>query len=102
LYELPGSLPSGGYDVLVSGYTPATDGKLHADLIHRSSGGDVPLGGLDSAAPGAPSFHLQPWIKGTIPLGSLTSGAGDALILRIAYLTGTADFSVLETSLTIP
>jgi hypothetical protein len=32
----------------------------------------------------------------------LWAASGDGLVLRIAYLSGSSDFTVIETSMTIP
>jgi hypothetical protein len=88
---------------MANGVTTATDAKLHADIIHRLAGAnDVILGGLDSTPPSIIDFHLRPWIQGTVNLPAVDGGSGDGLVLRITYLSGSANFTVIETTMTIP
>jgi hypothetical protein len=61
----------------------------------------VTIGGIDST-PQQPGFHLEPWLDGDVNAAALTAQAGDGLVLRINYVSGTGDFTVIETSLTIP
>jgi hypothetical protein len=101
-YKLPGSLPAGAYHIHADADTQSTDAKLHADLLYRKVGAaDVTIGGIDST-PQPPGFHLQPWLDGTLNEPALSAQAGDGLVVRINYVTGTGDFTVIETSLTIP
>jgi hypothetical protein len=89
--------------VTANGVTTAADALLHADLIHRLPGAsDVILGGLDSTPQAFTDFHLKPWIQGTVRLPAVDGGSGDGLVLHIHYVSGSANFSVLETSMTIP
>ena len=95
-------MPAGSYGVLARGYTASTAAMLHADLIHRRASGDELLGGLDSKPQSGTDFHLKPYIDEALSLPALTAGVGDSFVLRITYASGTSDFSVLETSMTIP
>ena len=105
---MPGALPAGGYDVLLSGYSADASAKLHAELLHRSGGGadggvDELLASLDGTPPPSGSgLHLEPWLSGTACAGALDAAPGDGLILRITAPDATSDFILLETSLTIP
>lgn len=106
-YQLPGALPAGGYDVLLSGYTADPNARLHAELLLRSGGAD---GGVDQRLasfdgmppPPGGGLHIQPWLAGSACLGPLQAVPGDGLVLRITDPDGTSDFILLETSLTIP
>jgi hypothetical protein len=85
--------------VVARGYTSAADAELSADLIVRRAGQpDQSLGTL-SSTPQAPSFFLKAYISGVINIPEQT---GDALVLHVTYLRGSAVFTVLETKLTIP
>ena len=108
-YALPGPLPAGAYSLLVRGYTAAADAKLHADLLRRPA--DAPDGGaadqviasVDSSPPPAGGgFHLQSWIEGILCAPAIAAEPGDGLVLRIQYQSGAKDFTVVETSLSIP
>ena len=100
-YPLNRSIPAGGYSVLIQGVIGAPDAKLHADLIYRPSGGpDTTIAGLDGISQ-PPSFHLQPWIQGTICGDAITPNPGDGLVLAISY-SGSQSASVIETNLTTP
>jgi hypothetical protein len=102
-YKLPGTLGPGTYTVTANGVTTAADAMLHADIIHRMSGAsDVILGGLDSKPPSVMDLHLQTWIQGSVSLPAVPGGSGDGLVLRVGYIRGSSDFSVIETSMTIP
>ena len=102
LYKLPGGLPAGAYHVHADADTQSTDAKLRADLLYRHAGAaDVILGGIDSTLQ-PPGFHLQPWLDGDVQAPALAAQAGDGLVLRIDYVSGTGPFTVIETSLTIP
>lgn len=101
-YALTGPLPAGTYAVLANGITQATDAKLHADLIFRpKSGADQVIGSLDST-PQPAGFHLEPWVQGNICGQAVAASAGDALVLKFTYTSGSKPFTVLETHLTIP
>jgi hypothetical protein len=102
LYKLRGSLPAGAYHIHANADTQSTDARLRADILYRHAGAaDVTLGGIDST-PQPPGFHLQPWLDGTVNAAALAAQAGDGLVLRIDYVSGSGDISVIETSLTIP
>ncbi|HZS35543.1 MAG TPA: hypothetical protein VFF06_01890 [Polyangia bacterium] len=101
-YALKGPLPAGAYHIHANAYTPAADAMLRADLLHRAAGGDALLGGIDSTPQPGGSLHLAPWLDGTVTLPALDARAGDGLVLRIAYVSGSSAFTVIETSLTIP
>jgi hypothetical protein len=90
--------------LLVRGYTADLGARLHAELaLHPASGPDQPLGSLDSAAAAADAgFHLQAWIDGTLCVGTLAPQPGDGLLLTITYASGAADFTVLETTMSVP
>jgi hypothetical protein len=102
-YPLPGAKPAGGYALQVSAVTGAPDPKLHADLLLRSGGSDHTLASLDSTPPPMPgSFHLQTLIQGNFCAQAITPQTGDGLVVRINYVSGSADLSVIETTMTTP
>jgi hypothetical protein len=87
--------------VEASAVASGADAKLRAELIlHPLAGADHSIGTIDST-PLAGGFHLVPWIQGNICGEIPMTAAGEGLILRFAN-TGSSDFSVLETKLTIP
>ncbi|HJU24582.1 MAG TPA: hypothetical protein VJ891_18930 [Casimicrobiaceae bacterium] len=102
MYRLRGALPAGAYHLHADGDTQSTTAKLHADLVFRHAGApDATIGGIDST-PQPPGFHLQPWLDGDVHAPALAAQPRDALLVRIDYVSGTGDFTVIETSLTIP
>lgn len=104
LYKLPGLLPAGEYKIGVFGFTRATDARLRAELLYRSaSNADTVLGTVDSVPiPRDTGTSLKAWIEGSLDLPTLQAQQGESLLLHIVYVSGSADFYVLETSLTIP
>lgn len=94
---------------MVRGYTAATDAKLRAELLVRPRGagdggvGEVKIASVDSTPPPpGGGFHLQAWIDAIVCAPAVQAEAGEGLVLRIEYLSGAKDFSVVETQFTVP
>jgi hypothetical protein len=88
--------------VLANGITQADNAKLHADLIYRPmAGADQVIGRIDGT-PQMGGFHLQPWLQGNVCGKAIAATAGDALVLKLDYVSGSNPFIVLETHMTIP
>src|SRR5258706_15507536 len=98
---------TGGYQVEVEGFNSSDDAHITAELILRSSGNadggsDVQLASLDGPPPTTgDGFHSRPWIN---KAACLTAGGntGDALVLRINYVSGSSIFGSITTNLKIP
>ena len=85
------------------GYTQGMDAKLRASVLHRRMGVTLlTLGGVDSNPQPAPAGELQAWVEGKVSAPALRAIAGDELVLHIDFPTGSANFVVIETSLSIP
>ena len=106
-YKLPGPLPAGSYAVQIDGYSSANDAHIRADLVLRPAGavdggGDVIVASIDGPPPPASDgFKSRNWIKTKACSGPL-GGAGDGLVLIVNYLSGSAIFGSIVTSLTVP
>ena len=107
-YKLSGALPTGGYLVDIEGYNSSTDAHVTAELLLRPAGavdgggGDVQLAMIDGPPPTTgDGFHLRPWINKTACLTG-TGAAGDGLVLRVNYVSGSSIFGSIVTSLKIP
>jgi hypothetical protein len=103
LYKLSAPLATGGYQVEVEGYNSSEDAHITAELLLRSSGGaDVQLASLDGPPPtSGDGLHSRPWINKTACL-TAAGNAGDALVLRVNYLSGALIFGSISTNLKIP
>jgi hypothetical protein len=105
-YKLPGPLPAGGYALQVNGFSNAKDSHIRADLVLVSGGADGGTETQIATADGPPpppndGFHAQTWIKTTL-CGAAVGQAGDGLVLRITYVSGSDSFGEIDIGLTIP
>jgi hypothetical protein len=93
--------------VQVNGFSNSKDSHIRADLLLRSGGAvdggvDQPIATADGPPPPPnDGFHAQTWIKTTL-CGGAMGQAGDGLVLRITYVSGSALFGEIDASLTIP
>jgi hypothetical protein len=106
-YALPGPLPAGGYTVEVDGYSSADDAHITAELLLRpggavDGGSDVQIAMMDGPPPPANGgSKARTWIKTAVCASGMGS-AGDGLVLRVHYVSGSAIFGSISTVLTIP
>jgi hypothetical protein len=69
----------------------------------RSGGADHTLGSLEAMPSPMPgSFHLQTFIAGDFCAQAITPQPGDGIVVQLRYVSGAADFTVIETTLVAP
>jgi hypothetical protein len=106
-YRLPAAMPAGAYRVKVTGYTSANDAHLSADLLLRAAGAsdggtDTVVSTLDGPPPPATSgFGARTWIDKQVCAAAL-GNAGDGLVLRLSYVSGSSLFGSISTELIVP
>jgi hypothetical protein len=103
---LTAPLPAGGYHLIVRGFNSANDAQVTAQLVLRSpgspdgGGGETMLAQADGPPPKSTNLE-RTWIDTTLCAGEIGQ-PGDALLVRVQYVSGSHFFSSILTSLTLP
>jgi hypothetical protein len=87
--------------LVISGYNGANDALLHAQLVLRAADGSETLLAETDGPPPSSTSLSRTWIDTTL----CTPGAGqagDALRLRVHFISGSTYFSSIVTKLEIP
>lgn len=100
-------MPAGAYRVKVTGYTSANDAHLSAELLSRAAaagdgGTDTVVTTIDGPPPPATTgFGARTWIDQQVCAPAL-GVAGDGLVLKLSYVSGSSLFGSISTELTVP
>jgi hypothetical protein len=87
--------------LVISGYTGADDALVHAQIILRAADSSETLLAETDGPPPSSTSLLRTWIDTTLCTPA-AGQAGDALRLRVHFISGSTYFSSIITKLEIP